>query len=147
MITVNSYSGEEWIRVLEGGDKVDKLLSELYNWVGLIRFVEDNCSGWEAYVKRVKSYRYEVDYLRELFLEEGLGRDKVWEFVNSVKHSFVYWLKDNKKGNKFSLVKRDDGSEEYQDCWFVKWDDMLITYSCEYMRDITIKLLSYVNVV
>lgn len=147
MITVNSYSGEEWIKVLEGGDKTAKLLSELYNWVDLIRFVEDNCGGWEAYVKRVKSYRYEVDYLRELFLEEGLGRDRIWEFVSSVKHSFVNWLIDNKKGGKLSLVKRNDGSEEYQDCWFVKWDDMLITYSCEYMRDITIKLLSYVNVV
>lgn len=147
MITVNSYSGEEWIKVLEGGDKVDKLLSELYNWVGLIRFVEDNCGGWEAYVKRVKSYRYEVDYLRELFLDDGLGRDNVWVFVSSVKQSFVNWLRDNKHGNKFSLVKRYDGSKEYQCYWFTKLDDVFITYSCEYMRDITIKLLNYVKVV
>lgn len=148
VLTVSSYSGQEWIKVLEGGDKADMLLSELYNWINLIRYVDDFCvGGWEGYVKRVKNYKESVDYLKELFLDDGLGRDKVWEFVSSVKCSFVNWLRDNKKGNTFGLVKRDDGSEEYQDCWFMKWDDTFMCYSCEYIGDITIKLLGWVKVV
>lgn len=147
-LTVNSYCGRKWLDVICGSREFWwKVGSDRFMFMKLIEFIDEECGGWERYVKRVKEYKGESDYVKELYLEDGLGRDKVWEFVSMLKHSFVNWLRDNREGNRFGLVKRDDGSEEYEDCWFMKWDDVFIGYSCELIGSLTMRLLDYVEVV
>lgn len=146
-VTVNSLNGKEWFKALSGSEEFwESFGFDYVSALSLVELVEDYCGGWHKYYHRVKKYKHYEDYVRELYFHEGLGRDKVWEFIDSRKKEFNLWV--HKRGDDYILrriMEHNSSIMKFKEGWFFKEDDLFITICCNYIGYITIKLLNFVE--
>lgn len=148
-IKVNSLSGKEWLEAMKSSRSfLDRFSFEGSAMIHLVGYIEEECGGWEKYIRRFQGYGKSRDYVRELWHSRGLGRDKIYNFVYNLEGSFTRWLEyDYGDDNILKVLKHYNCNImciKYN--WLKKDDDMFIHLCCDFVGDLTYKLLSFVAI-
>lgn len=148
-IKVNSSSGKEWLEVMKSSkDFMDRFSFECSAMIHLVGYIEEECGGWGKYINRFQGYGKSRDYVRELWHNRGLGRDKIYNFVYNLEGSFCRWLEFNYGDDNILKVLK------HHDCnimhikynWLKKDDDMFMHLCCDFVGYLTSMLLSFVEI-
>lgn len=150
-IKVNSLSGKEWLDAMNSNRSLlDRFPFQDYHssMMHLIKYVEEECGGWEKYIRRFQGYGNSRDYVRELWHNRGLGRDKIYNFVYNHEGSFSSWLRFNRDNDYILEVLKQHNCHimDIKYFWLKKEDDMFIHLCCDYVGSLTSKLLSFVEI-
>lgn len=147
-VTVYNRTAEEWVKKLKGSRNfTDTFIWEHNVCIEFIKYVDERCGGWQKYYSRVWYYGETYDYIKELYYKDGLGRDKIWEFVYSHKGSLQRWLYDCGDNYILKFIKEQDSSiMEFMNSLFVKDNDLFITLCAKFIGYISVKLFKFVSV-